>query len=542
MSALGYTAGMTPPPPPPSCRAPLLTALVVTVFAALVLAPALARDVVTTSDEARFGVLARDVVVRGAWFGAHARDEAYRNKPPLYVWAVAAAARALGGVSDVAARLPVVAAALMIVFVTVLLGAALFGRRAGWHAGLVLATSWGFVRHAHFVLPDMLVLAFTTVAVHRFWRGVVGPAPRRDRTLFWAAVGFAVFAKGPAGLLPVLAVGVWLWTEDGAAALAWLASPAGLALFGVITLAWVVPFLRLGAGTFGETVLWQDWIAWFVGVPNPLRSLDVLADALQGLLPWSLLLPLIVARGRGLWRDPAARFAFLTALVPLATAMIAANPRERYTLPMYPGAALLVAWATTAPTKDDARGLGRGLGWLALAGGVAAAVLVLLPAGRAVVDLAGVPLARAVPLAAALVVVGGVFFVGLRDGRRAWLPAVGAAAAGVALLYGGWVDVERAHRQEDFRGLAADVARYVGGDEAGVFGGRYLQLDFYLGTSLARLRTIEDLNEFVLPPARRCVVIDDRGWRNVADNVSPRLRVLETKIVRGRTMRVICDR
>src|SRR4029453_154111 len=48
-----------------------------------------------------------------------------------------------------------------------------------------------------------------------FWRSVSTPAGQIALAGFYAALAFAVFSKGPAGLLPLLAAGIWLLTEPG---------------------------------------------------------------------------------------------------------------------------------------------------------------------------------------------------------------------------------------------------------------------------------------------------------------------------------------
>jgi 4-amino-4-deoxy-L-arabinose transferase-like glycosyltransferase len=51
------------------------------------------------------------------------------------------------------------------------------------------------------LLPDMLMAAFTTAALLAFWRSVSTPAGQIALAGFYAALAFAVFSKGPAGLL-----------------------------------------------------------------------------------------------------------------------------------------------------------------------------------------------------------------------------------------------------------------------------------------------------------------------------------------------------
>src|SRR5690242_18682535 len=67
-----------------------LDALLVVAGAAALILPWLGQRVISTSHEARFAVLAQDMLSRGAWFDARVGGEVYRNKPPLFPWSVAA--------------------------------------------------------------------------------------------------------------------------------------------------------------------------------------------------------------------------------------------------------------------------------------------------------------------------------------------------------------------------------------------------------------------------------------------------------------------
>jgi 4-amino-4-deoxy-L-arabinose transferase-like glycosyltransferase len=190
-------------------------ALLVSLVAALLVAPPLGRRLVATGpmngdDEARYALLARDMLARGVWFDLHYRGALFRDKPPLYPWTIAAASWLGGRVTEATAQLPVAAAAVGAVLFTFLLGDRLFDRRVSVWAALVLATTTGFLDLSQLLLPDMLVLCFATLAGYGFWRMVSEPAPRGAGALFYGATALAVFAKGPLGMLPILAAAVWL--------------------------------------------------------------------------------------------------------------------------------------------------------------------------------------------------------------------------------------------------------------------------------------------------------------------------------------------
>src|SRR5919198_1624472 len=213
---------------PRAHRAPLRGALFVAAFAALLVLPPVGHHLIVKSDEARFALLARDMLERGAWLDAQVEGERYRNKPPLFPWSIAMLSRLHGGVTEATAQLPSAIAAVAAVLFTYLLGDRLFGRRAGSWAGLILATSASFFSHSQQILPDMLMLAFATASGYAFYCAVSEPAGRRAVVGFYAALAFGVFAKGPVGLLPILVAAIWLLIEGGVRELGRLWNLAGL--------------------------------------------------------------------------------------------------------------------------------------------------------------------------------------------------------------------------------------------------------------------------------------------------------------------------
>jgi len=518
-------------------RRRLSGALLVCAIAAALVLPAVGRQYITTSDEARFVLIARDMLQRGVWFDAVVREKHYRNKPPLYPWSIAALARLGGGVTEVTAGLPVALAAVTAALATFLLGAALFGVRTGVAAGLVLTTAYGFFQHSLEVLPDMLVLAFVSAAAWAFWRSTDPGVHGRFLVLFWASVAMACFAKGPVGLMPVLPAAVWLWTEGGPAALVRLWSWPGAAAFAAITLAWVGPFVGLGASTFASNVVVGNWLSWYLGVPSADTFGNALVDAVAGFLPWTL--PAWLAFPMA-WRErrrPGVRFALLSAIVPLVVVLLAENQRRRYLLPVYPGAALVVAWwaAERLEAWPAAR---RVLGWVGL-GGAAAGVVAHAWLGRSPEWFVGTWSWPALPIYAALAGLGLALFAGLRHARFAIL--VGGTAGATLLLlawavhpYTAWVN-----RTQDYPRLAERLERHAAGGDAAVYGGRYFPLDFYLGRPLVRLRSPEELNAYLARPDAPPVVLDSRAWNALQGQLQRPVVELDVVRVRAWDMRVV---
>ncbi len=515
------------PAPPDGSR--LRGAVLVGVFAALLVLPPVGHHLIIKSDEARFALIARNIQERGVWLAPEVEGQPYRNKPLLFPWTIAALSKIKGAVTEGTAQLPSAAAAIAAAVFTYLLGERLFGRRAGVWAGLILASSASFFSHSQQILPDMLVVAFATAAGYAFWRAMSESSPGA-LVGFYAALAFALFAKGPVGLLPVLVAGCWLVSEHGTRGLARLWSGAGLAVFALITLVWLAPFLYGGSRTFGEGVVVGDWLVTYIGLPLPRRVASYVGDAIVGFLPWTVLMPLAVGAAFGARRSPAVRFALLAFAVPFVVIILSRSRLPRYLLPVYPAAALLVAWWADARGAERTT-FRRALGWVAFAG-VAAAAAVLpwllrvfeaeLPPDPALVQ-------RALPLIAGAILVGLVFLVGLDDGRPALLVLGGVAVTSSLLGYGVWLVHGATDRAENFSTLAAVVRRHAPDGNLRVFTqAKLLPLDFYYGRELPRVFAVPELREYLAREPRPTILIDDQDLRVTPRDLIRDLRVLDT--------------
>src|SRR5206468_5694042 len=110
-------------------RRRLTLALLVTLFAAILVLPPVGARQIVSGDEARFALLAQDMLTRGTWFDARVREERYRNKPFMYPWAIKLLSMPGGRVTQTTAHLPIAVGAIGAVFFTALLGQQLFGAR-----------------------------------------------------------------------------------------------------------------------------------------------------------------------------------------------------------------------------------------------------------------------------------------------------------------------------------------------------------------------------------------------------------------------------
>ncbi len=453
-------------------------ALLVVLLAAVLVVPPVGQRLIVTSHEARFALIARDMLTRHVWFDAEVRGEPYRNKPPLHPWTIAAGSWLRGRVSEGTARLPSALATLATALGTFLLADRLFRGRAGLTAGLVMATSYGVFAHSQMILPDVLMIAFGIFAGYWLWQAVTGAGGPMAMIGFYAMLGLGVFVKGPAGLLPLAVAVVWLWSEHGVSGLRKLWSVSGVVLFVALCLVWLIPFLTLGrAERYVGNVLWIDWLRYYFRAPRPSAIGGQLVDLVFGFAPWTVLAPLVFVHAARTRSDPRVRFAILWLAVQFVLIMASTNQRVRYLLSLYPGLALLVAWWAT----DD------------------------------------------------------------RRPRRAQIIKWTAAGMAVALFAAVWIYNHRINTTHNFKALAASVERHSRGREVGVFvsKGEYLQIDYYLGRDLKTLAFPSDLAAYVARPERPVVVVNQENWERHERRMPAGLRVLEVHLVGGETMRVV---
>lgn len=304
--------------------------------------------VLSTNDETRFPLMARDILARGHWLLPEINGAPMLNKPPLHAWLIALAAWPTGAVTQRIAALPSLLAALALVAGTCWVGRRVFDGQVGFIAGLIVVTMAGVFSLARSPVPDMTLSCAMVAAMVAF---VAAELERRPGALiaFYALVGVAFWSKGPVGLLPLVVAVLYEITTYGWAGPLRLLSSAGLALLGLAVVAWSGLALGVGRGTMVTDVVVNDYGAYFMAGSSVRRGLfEPLGHALTILLPWSLLLPVALAgmlRGVEPERQPGTRLAAVWAGVVFVAVALSHRQRWRYYLPLCaPMALLLAVW------------------------------------------------------------------------------------------------------------------------------------------------------------------------------------------------------
>jgi len=322
----------------------------------------LGTRVLATNDEARFPVLARDILREGHWLLPRLDGLPHLNKPPLHAWLIALAAWPTGAVTQWTAALPSVLAALVVVLTTYWIALRLFGAERALVAGLTSLTTVGVFSFARVPMPDMTFCAALTAALAAYVAAEFG---RRRWALvaFYGLMGMAFWTKGPAGLMPLAVVGVYLGLTYGWSGLRRLVSAPGMLLLAFLVGAWVVlSVLASRAEQLVNDVVVADLLLWYVPTRAPgwHQALQPPLQALTILLPWSVLLPgAIWIAFRPVGPESARRTRFLLLWLGVVFVLVAVTreQRMRYYLPLCPPAALLIAgWYATLRSRRRALG------------------------------------------------------------------------------------------------------------------------------------------------------------------------------------------
>jgi 4-amino-4-deoxy-L-arabinose transferase-like glycosyltransferase len=524
-----------------------LIALAPLALVAALCLPGIGQRLIYLGDEARYALLARDMVQSGDWLVPRIGSEVHMEKTPLFIWAIAALSLAGRRVTELTAVLPAALSAIAGVAMTMLLGRRMFGPRAAVLSGLALATAWGYVWHGRVALADMMVTCFVVAGAAAFWTAVGRePAARGPMALFWTCLGLALAAKGPVGLMPLLPCAAFLVAERGWAGLRALRPLTGVGVLLLVSLPWALGFALQRETSYVQSVLVEDFLAPRLrGWRHASELFFAVGPIVVGLMPWTPFVPWAVRRGW--WRaesdDTRRAFRFLVFWVLAYAVVITAVPhkRDRYLLPTFPALALMVGWLWDRwIARPSPRAL-RVHGWVWAGLATVMAVGVLLPL-RVRPELAvlvpptpgGRLLLSGLLVTAALLTLAAA----LRARPLAAFLAICLSMA-VVFAYEARVFVAGHNRAYDVRALAQRLAQRAEPD-ADILTYRYqpLALQFYSGRTVTRARDAAELRRMMAARRVVYVVTEDRLWPEVSEPGGRSWAIVDRAQVDGRAISV----
>ncbi len=314
--------------------------------------------------------IARNMLTSGDWVTARLDGVVYLEKAPLIYWAMAAG-YAIFGVHDWVARIPIALSAIALCLLTAGFGAWAFGKRAGFYAGLCMATCIGLFLFTRVLIPDVMLTFTVALGMWAFLRAL---DEEESHPRFWAFVlaanlGLGLLLKSLIGVLFPLAAGViYLWiTHQLFSAKTWrkLHPFSGLLIILLIAAPWHIlatlrnpPYfaftLHSGPGQY-HGFLWfffiNEQLLRFLNLRYP-RDYNTVPRLyfwllhLVWLFPWSVYLPAIAK----LSFKPTDRAGRTRLLALCLTGFVLifftfSTTQEYYSMPCYPALALLLGSA-----------------------------------------------------------------------------------------------------------------------------------------------------------------------------------------------------
>src|SRR5215470_16538168 len=128
--------------------------------------------------------IARNMLESGDWVTAHLDGIPYLEKAPLVYWSIALSYKIFGA-HDWAARIPIALSAVGLCWLTAAMGIWAFGKRAGFYAGMIMATCVGLFLFTRILIPDVMLTLTVTLAMWAFLRALDEDEPHPR---LWAAV------------------------------------------------------------------------------------------------------------------------------------------------------------------------------------------------------------------------------------------------------------------------------------------------------------------------------------------------------------------
>jgi 4-amino-4-deoxy-L-arabinose transferase-like glycosyltransferase len=195
-------------------------------------------------DEGRYAEIPLAMLASGDWLTPRLDDLKYFEKPPLQYWATAAG-YALFGAHDWSARLWPALSGFLGVLLLAFAGERLGPPGTGRLAGLVAASSWGYVFASQYLTLDMGLTFFMLLALVAFLLAHHEPGNERARRgwmlVVWLAMALAVLSKGLEGIvLPGLALALYMFVQRDGRLLLRLRWRAGLLVFALVAVPWFV--------------------------------------------------------------------------------------------------------------------------------------------------------------------------------------------------------------------------------------------------------------------------------------------------------------
>lgn len=353
---------MTITAPTPSRQQPIRTAMLLVVFAYILiyLLPLGIRPL-STPDETRYGEIPHEMIVTGHWADPHLVGLRYFEKPPLGYWLNAISLKVFGE-NNFAVRLPTaLAAGLSAWFVWLLL------IRLGYTQGTALTAAAIYLSMTEVLLVGTIAVLdtpfsmFLTGAMVLFYLGVHDPQRRRERLFLLSSgifFGLAFLTKGfLAVVLPGLILFVYFLVQKRYTLFKKSLLVAGIGLFTILP--WAI-IIGIREPDFWRYFIMVEHIRRFLEPnaqhPEPFYFFVMYLPAMA--FPWLAFLPAaIVGLRERSENSDFLRYLFLWFILPFVFFSISRGKLTTYVLPVFAPLSAYITIGLTSYLKTGKRRL-----------------------------------------------------------------------------------------------------------------------------------------------------------------------------------------
>jgi 4-amino-4-deoxy-L-arabinose transferase-like glycosyltransferase len=311
-----------------------------------------ARAPLIDPDEGLHAAIAQEMLLRHDFVTPAFLGEPFLDKPIFFFWAEAASLK-LFGMNETAVRIPPLLFGFLGACSVALLGAAMFGGRTGWSAGIVYATMILPVGVSEVAVHDIALVPCIALACYGIWRIANGRPLLPSAALVGASLGVSILTKGLAGaaIAGLFGLAVVVFDRRALPRLA-LAAVIASAIAALVAAPWYIAMERAHAGylhyyfverhvegylTSTQRHAGRDW--WYY--------IPVVAG---GALPW---LPFASAGGGSARRARAIVFVWFFASFVFLSA--GESKLATYALPVFPALAIVIGDTLAASTTRSIR-------------------------------------------------------------------------------------------------------------------------------------------------------------------------------------------
>ena len=302
---------------------------------------------IENNDYPHFAEIGREILETGDWVIMHSGGDIYVQKPPLHTIFIALSEKAFG-INAFAARFPAAFFALIGVVATLLFGLRLDKQKwqTGVYAAMLLLSSYGFFFLARRFRNDIEYSMLFSLALFSFYEGFETGESRRKWVFYglcWLSLGLAALVKGPAALLPLLIIAVFLLVTKSWSRVSGKVFFASFAVFFVV----VAPYLLLLV-THKDFAQFAEMLKTSTIMKRNAGLFYYIPVFPAKFFPGSLLLfaclPLFWKKRREIAANPKLLFLAIWSGLYLILIHLPKAKVYRYLLPVFPPLSLLTAW------------------------------------------------------------------------------------------------------------------------------------------------------------------------------------------------------